>query len=80
MCLCKPQGSGVLAQRCGSDTECPNIYVFPKLARWFQVGTNAYLNSGDFPARDGGGLAALAQALHQRCAQVVELQGGRLRT
>ena len=41
VCLCKPQGSGVLTQRCGNDTECPNIYVFPKLARWFQVGTNA---------------------------------------
>ena len=40
----------------------------------------AYLNSDAFPARDGGGLAALAQDLHGRCAKVVELDGGRLRT
>ena len=40
----------------------------------------AFLNSGDFPSRAGGGLEALAQALHRRCARVVELQGGRLRT
>ena len=40
----------------------------------------AFLNSGDFPSRASGGLEALAQALHRRCARVVELQGGRLRT
>ena len=40
----------------------------------------SFLNSDDFAARDGGGLMALAQSLHRRCAQVVELQGGRLRT
>ena len=40
----------------------------------------AFLNSDDFPSRAGGGLEALAQALHQRCARVVELEGGRLRT
>ena len=40
----------------------------------------AFLNSGDFPSHASGGLEALAQALHRRCARVVELQGGRLRT
>ena len=40
----------------------------------------ALLNSDDFPSRAGGGLESLAQALHRRCARVVELQGGRLRT
>ena len=40
----------------------------------------SFLNSDDFAARDGGGLAALALSLHRRCAQVVELEGGRLRT
>ena len=40
----------------------------------------SYLNSDAFPARDGGGLAALAQDLHGRCAKVAELEGGRLRT
>ena len=40
----------------------------------------AFLNSDDFPSRASGGLVALAQALHRRCARVVELQGGRLRT
>ena len=40
----------------------------------------ALLNSDDFPSRAGGGLEAVAQALHRRCARVVELHGGRLRT
>ena len=40
----------------------------------------AHLNSDAFPARDGGGLAALAQDFHVRCAKVAELDGGRLRT
>ena len=40
----------------------------------------SYLNSDDFPARDCGGLMALAQDLHKRCAKVAELDGGRLRT
>ena len=40
----------------------------------------SFLNSDDFAARDGGGLTTLAQRLQRRCAQVVELQGGRLRT
>ena len=40
----------------------------------------AFLDSDDFPSRAGGGLEAVAQALHRRCARVVELHGGRLRT
>ena len=40
----------------------------------------AYLNSADFQAPGGGGLASLAQALRARCSKVVELEGGRLRT
>ena len=40
----------------------------------------AFLNSDEFPTHAGGGLEALAQALHRRCTRVVELQGGRLRT
>ena len=39
-----------------------------------------YLNSDDFQAPDGGGLASLAQSLHRRCARMMELEGGRLRT
>ena len=39
-----------------------------------------FLNSDDFPSSATGGLQALAQALHRRCARIVELQGGRLRT
>ena len=38
------------------------------------------LNSDDFPSSATGGLQALAQALHRRCARIVELQSGRLRT
>ena len=40
----------------------------------------AYMNSNEFRARDGGGLASLAQALRERCARVSELKGERLRT
>ena len=40
----------------------------------------SHLNSDDFAGRAGGGLAALAPSMHRRCARVVELQGGRLRT
>ena len=40
----------------------------------------AYMNFEEFKARDGGGLAALAQSLHARCRRVSELQGERLLT
>ena len=40
----------------------------------------AYLNSAEFKAPNGGGMASLAQALHTRCSRVIELEGGRLRT
>ena len=40
----------------------------------------AYMNSNEFRARDGGGLASLAQALRERCVRVSELKGERLRT
>ena len=40
----------------------------------------AYMNSDEFKARDGGGLASLAQSLKKRCRLVSELQGERLRT
>ena len=39
-----------------------------------------YMNSTDFKARDGGGLAALAQSLRERCRRVCLLEGERLRT
>ena len=39
-----------------------------------------YMNSPEFTARDGGGLASLAESLIERCRRVVELKGGRLRT
>ena len=39
-----------------------------------------HLNSPEFKAASGGGLASLAQGLHSRCSRMVELQGGRLRT
>ena len=40
----------------------------------------AFLNSDTFEARPSGGFVALTNSLHQRCARVVELEGGRLRT
>ena len=40
----------------------------------------AYMNSSEFMARDGGGLASLARSLHVRCRHAIELQGERLRT
>ena len=40
----------------------------------------AYMNSSEFMARGGGGLASLARSLHVRCRQVIDLQGERLRT
>ena len=39
-----------------------------------------YMNSDEFKAHDGGGLASLSQSLRKRCRQVSELQGERLRT
>ena len=39
-----------------------------------------YLNAGDFQARDGGGLAALAESLRGRCRRLALLEGERLRT
>ena len=40
----------------------------------------AYVNSDEFKARDGRGLAALAESLRDRCRRVCELQGERLST
>ena len=40
----------------------------------------SYLNSEDLAARPGDGLAALSSSLHSRCARMLELQGGRLRS
>ena len=40
----------------------------------------AYINSPEFKARDGGGLAALAESLRARCQRVSLLKGERLRT
>ena len=39
-----------------------------------------YMNSAEFQARDGGGLASLTESLRGRCRRVVELDGERLRT
>ena len=39
-----------------------------------------YINSPEFKARDGGGLAALAESLRARCQRVSLLKGERLRT
>ena len=39
-----------------------------------------YMNSSEFQARDGGGLASLAEALRERCRRLVFLKGERLRT
>ena len=39
-----------------------------------------YMNSVESTARDGGGLAALAASLHERCARVSALKGERLRS
>ena len=40
----------------------------------------AYMNSDEFTARDGGGLASLAEAMRERFHRVVDLEGERLRT
>ena len=39
-----------------------------------------YLNSTEFNARGGGGLAALSSSLRERCVRVSTLKGERLRT
>ena len=39
-----------------------------------------HINSDEFSAPSGGGLAALARCLRCRCQRMLELQGGRLRT
>ena len=39
-----------------------------------------YMNSAEFKARDGGGLASLPESLIERCRRVVELKGKRFRT
>ena len=38
-----------------------------------------YMSSSDFRAKDGGGLAALAESLRERCRRVSLLKGERLR-
>ena len=40
----------------------------------------AYLNSDEFAARDGGGLASLAESLRDRCRRLSDLDGERLRS
>ena len=40
----------------------------------------AYINSPEFKARDGGGLAALAESLRARCQRVSLFRGERFRT
>ena len=40
----------------------------------------AFLNSDDFAAPSGGGLASLARSLRCRCRRMLELEGGRLRS
>ena len=39
-----------------------------------------YMNSAEFKARDGGGLASLTQSLRERCRRLALLNGERLRT
>ena len=39
-----------------------------------------YMNSSECTARDGGGLAALAESMRERCRRVALLRGERLRT
>ena len=38
-----------------------------------------YMNSAEFKARDGGGLASLAESLRERCRLLALLNGERLR-
>ena len=40
----------------------------------------AYMNSAEFQARDGGGLASLTESLRERCRRVAHLDGERLRS
>lgn len=40
----------------------------------------AFLNSDSFAAPSGGGLESLSRSLRGRCARMLELEGGRLRT
>ena len=39
-----------------------------------------YINSAEFNARDGGGLASLSSSLHEGCVRVSALKGKRLRS
>ena len=39
-----------------------------------------YMNSDEFTARDGGGLAKLSESLRERCRRLALLKGERLRT
>ena len=73
----------------------PNMKSFGAYRRWLpklraggtrgrfanrMAKVQAYMNSAEFQARDGGGLASLTESLRERCRRVVELDGERLRT
>ena len=68
--------------RSGLDHRYPRAMPGETRARFAarMAKVQAYMNSNEFRARDGGGLASLAQALRERCVRVSELKGERLRT
>ena len=68
--------------RIGFDHRFPRVTPGETRARFAtrMAKVQAYMNSNEFKARDGGGLALLAQALRERCVRVSELKGERLRT
>ena len=51
----------------------------PRFANRMQK-VQAYMNSEEFAARDGAGLASLAESLRDRCRRLVLLKGERLRS
>jgi len=59
---------------CGRPGETPAQFA-RRMAK-----VQAFLNSDEFAAPSGGGLASLARSFRTRCNQLLEQGGGRLRT
>ena len=68
--------------RRGLEHRCPRATPGETRARFARRMSKVqdYMNSPEFKARDGGGLASLAEALRERCHRVSQLRGERLRT
>ena len=76
------QGQGFTPHRRGLEQRFPRKSL-GETRRQFahrMANVQAYMNSPEFAAQDGGGLLALAESFRERCRQVVLLKGERLRT